>query len=367
MKRILTCIALSAACLASLNAQVYGTQYAETPHYYLGVKGGAQGVFTNYDFDKLLTPSVGVMAGMQFNRVFGARLDVEGLWSKTAFVSADETMKYKYVTTDLDLTMNLTNIFLNYEHLVDWSLVLGGGYNYSWDTSGAADFPMEDRCLEEHESLHSHNFRVGTILGFNCSRQFAINLEVDANNVNDKFNSKKSDSFDWQMTAMVGVQYRFGHRKVKTQRSVVQYVEYCRSCGLPLNQCAYYGNHPVVQQQPAVHYTSPDQIRIEIFFSLNKDEMLSFDDAQLRGLRDYILTHQYGTVMVNAYADRKTGNPKYNQALSQRRAETVVRALQNIYGIPAYRIESRAFGDKVQPYKVNEHNRVVIIDIKEAE
>jgi len=371
--RIFSTLAIAAASLLAANAQ-YSTasyDYDAAPYYYFGVKGGVQGVPTNYDFTQLITPSVGVMAGMQFNRIVGARLDVQGLWSKTAFVSADETMGFKYYTADADLVFNLTNIFIPYSHVVDWSLVFGAGFNYSWDASDAGSYPIADRSIESHESLKSHNVRMGTILGFNCSRNWGIELELDANNLKDGFNSKCNQHTDWQLTAMLGVAYRWGHPShAKAGRTEAQPVERCKTCGLSLDRCIYGGNHPVRTEPeplPAVVYNNADEIHIDVFFDLDNAEIRPSEDAKLRGLSNFIRTHEVGTVSVKAYADRDTGNPTYNQTLSERRAETIVNALINIYNIPASRIESRAYGDKVQPFAENDLNRVVIIDIKEAQ
>lgn len=373
IQNFLTAIVLSAACLMPASAQNTRKMliYDDAPYYYFGIKGGLQGVPTNYDFAELITPSAGVMFGAQFNRVVGGRLDVQGLWSKTAFVSADETMGYKYYTADADLIFNITNLFIPYSHVIDWSLVCGAGFNYSWDAAEAANYPMQDRLFDSHESLKSHNVRLGTILGFNCSRQWGIELEVDANNLKDRFNSKCNQHTDWQLTAMLGVTYRWGHvgHTKDVERTPMQPAERCKTCGLSIDQCIYGGNHPtnVDEPLPAVVYNNADEIHIDVFFDLDNAEIRPSEDAKLRGLSNFINSHQFGTVSVKAFADRETGNPNYNQALSERRATTIVNALTNIYGIPANRIESHAYGDKVQPFAENDLNRVVIIEIKEAQ
>jgi len=371
IQKLLLGFALAAMSLVSANAQT-ANNAEETPYYYIGLKGGVQGVPTNYDFTQLLTPSVGVMAGMQFNRIVGARLDVQGLWSRTAFRSADETMDFKYYTADADLVLNVTNIFIQQRHVVDWSLVFGAGFNYSWDAAGAGQYPMADRGFQAHESLKSHNVRMGTIFGFNCSKNWAIELEFDANNLKDRFNSKCNQHTDWQLTGMLGLSYRFGHPRAAAApaRTAAAPVERCGTCGLSLDQCIYGGNHPAaVDQQPlpATVYNSAEEILIDIFFDLDNAEIRPSEDAKLRGLSNFIRTHNVGTVSVKAYADRETGNPTYNQGLSERRAATIVDLLTTTYNIPANRIESRAYGDKVQPFAENDLNRVVIINIKEAQ
>lgn len=371
IQKLFLSLTFAALGLTSVFAQ-NATTAEETPYYYLGLKGGVQGVPTNYDFAKLLTPSVGVMAGMQFNRIVGARLDVQGLWSRTAFRSADETMDFRYYTADADMVFNITNLFIPYRHVVDWSLVFGAGFNYSWDAADAAKYPMEDRGgFQAHESLKSHNVRLGTILGFNCSKNWAIELEFDANNLKDRFNSKCNDHTDWQLTGMLGLAYRFGHPRAErvAERTAARPVERCATCGLSLDQCIYGGSHPArtEEQLPAVVYNRADEILIDIFFDLDNAEIRPSEDAKLRGLSEFIRTHTVGTVSVKAYADRETGNPTYNQALSERRANTIVEKLTQVYGIPSNRIESRAYGDKVQPFAENDLNRVVIINIKEAQ
>ena len=56
---------------------------------------------------------------------------------------------------------------------------------------------------------------------------------------------------------------------------------------------------------------------------------------------------------------RKTGNPKINMTLSEKRAKNVVEALK-AKGIAADRIITSYKGDTVQPYQKPEENRVCI-------
>ena len=345
--------------------------YEDAHHWFMGVKGGAQVVPSNYSFSSLIAPAVGLEIGRQFTPSFGVRLDVQGLWSKTGFPTPDVVESFSYVTGDLDLLFNVTNMLMSRPHAFDASLVLGAGLNYSWDAEAAGNHPMDDRGhLLAHESLTSHNLRAGVLFGYSLCRNWALNLEVDANNLDDKFNSKWSGHNDWQYTAMLGATYRWGHKSHIVERERVTEPEpapapverTCDTCGKLLSRCEYNGNHPA---QPAVVYKSPSEIHIEIFFDLDKSNIRASEDAKLRGLSNFIREHEVGTVVVKAYADRKTGNPDYNQKLSERRAETIVNELTSTYHIPAARIQSEAYGDKVQPFAENAMNRVVIIDVKE--
>ena len=64
-------------------------------------------------------------------------------------------------------------------------------------------------------------------------------------------------------------------------------------------------------------------------------------------------------VVITGYADKKTGNARINDRLSKQRSAAVSEALQ-AKGIAASRIVTDAKGDTVQPFSVNEENRVSI-------
>jgi outer membrane protein OmpA-like peptidoglycan-associated protein len=70
------------------------------------------------------------------------------------------------------------------------------------------------------------------------------------------------------------------------------------------------------------------------------------------------------SVVIMGYADRDTGTSDYNLALSQQRAESVMQMLVNEYGIDSSRLSIKAEGSSVQPYDVNNWNRIVIFSLQ---
>ena len=56
--------------------------YKPFPHVFVGVQGGAQTTFTNYDNLKLITPTASLSVGSFFTPVVGARLHFNGIWNK---------------------------------------------------------------------------------------------------------------------------------------------------------------------------------------------------------------------------------------------------------------------------------------------
>jgi outer membrane protein OmpA-like peptidoglycan-associated protein len=64
--------------------------------------------------------------------------------------------------------------------------------------------------------------------------------------------------------------------------------------------------------------------------------------------------------MVTGYADAGTGNDRINDRLAKGRAEAVVKALKEQYGIAESRISWDSKGSRVQPFADNDSNRVSI-------
>ena len=69
--------------------------------------------------------------------------------------------------------------------------------------------------IDSHSSLKSYNMRLGAIVGANISRNWIVELEFDANNLKDRFNSKSNTHRDWQLTTMLGLKYCWGHPSSK--------------------------------------------------------------------------------------------------------------------------------------------------------
>ena len=164
---------LAAAVLLSASATAYaqdttedGLDYKPYPHMFVGVQGGAQTTFTNYDNLKLITPTASLSFGSFFTPVVGARLHFNGMWNKGGFENAtmDQKYDYKYLTSDLDLMLNLVTLFgkKNYYPLNVY-LIGGIGLNYAWDNDDAyamkAVMPMAYK-----KDRFSHNGRIGAQL-----------------------------------------------------------------------------------------------------------------------------------------------------------------------------------------------------------
>lgn len=81
-----------------------------------------------------------------------------------------------------------------------------------------------------------------------------------------------------------------------------------------------------------------------IFFEIGKANLTSKDKARVKLYAEAINNTKDNSVyVVNGYADKKTGSVRTNQRLSEKRAETVYKALVEA-GVDPSRLEKKAFG-----------------------
>ena len=374
-------VAASAQCRMDYKAYPYG---------FVGLQGGGQITFTNYNLGKLITPIGGVQFGGQFSPIIGARISAQGINNRTAagksFKPAGET-DFKYFTGNIDLLVNVTNIFRKKAccpRLLDLYLVAGAGLNYAWDMDPLpADYldannvtKHPSRAFEWTDDRFSHNFRLGLMLEANVAKHWGVNLEVDMNNLNDRFNAKRGDSHDWQLTAMLGVRYKFGFKKRPAPAPVVVPEPEPEPVVVPEPEpepvvIPEPEPEPVVVPQPKPEPVVvpepvfvPEENVVDLFFQLNKIEITEADAARLRSMGQWLSARENAEVVVTGYADKGTGNATRNMMLSQKRANTVVDRLVSEYGFPRDKITVYAKGDTEQPYSENDRNRLVRIQAR---
>ncbi len=357
MKRIiniLAAVALLCGVSTAAGAQSVEDNY---PYNFITIQGGGQGTFTNYKFNKLLTPQVALSAGRYFNSKVGARLHVQGWQVKGAIT---DTYKFKAITGDIDLLMNMTNI-INPRRTCDafdWVMLLGFGVNYGW---GFDEFNSQNNALAINPNPYycgtkhsTYNMRLGTQFNFNLSRNFAIGLEIDGNMKNDEFNLKRNYNPDFQLSALLGLTYKFGHPAKKVEVVKQEVVE------------TYYVDEPyteTVKKQRPVENVEMAKMEKVVYYHINVSDVEQAQgiDAAVKEAADLIKTDPDAKIVVTGYADKGTGNAKINQRLSKQRAEGITAKLVKIHGINPANITTSWKGDTVQPFSENDKNRCVII------
>ena len=213
------CLLAVACCLMAtrVSAQTDEEKTLTYPQLFVGLQGGVQTTLTDYNNWKLFTPTASFSAGAFFTPVIGARLHLNGWWNKGGYYdnTEDFKFKYRYLSTNIDLMVNMMTLLGKKDYYPLNVYLIGGlGLNCAWANDDA--FARKDKLLLAYEGTRcSHNARIGAMLDYNVSRHVSINLEVSANNLNDRYNSQKSNKGDWQITTQLGVFYKFAGKKTK--------------------------------------------------------------------------------------------------------------------------------------------------------
>lgn len=341
---LLTLVTISAS--AQENTVTY-------PQLFFGAQAGTQVTFCNYNNWELFTQTASLSFGSFFTPVVGARLHVNGAWNKGGFIDnvEDFRYKYKYLTTDLDVMVNLVELIGKKSYYpVNVYLIGGVGFNYVWDNDEA--FERKDKLVLAYENgSFSHNARIGAQVDCNISKHVSINLELAANTLKDRFNSKLHNKGDWQLVGQLGVTYKFAAKKAKKAVKEVEKVEPAEVWETRQDTIWY---DDVVETSKNVDGSKT----WTVFYDISKSDFSA--EEQLASIGAFLKDFHECKVDIKSYADAKTGKPQKNLELSKERMEKAVKALTDA-GVPASSITSNYYGDTIQPFAENDKNRVTII------
>ena len=336
------------------------------PHWNIQLMGGAGYTIGEANYMQLFSPAAALNLGWQITPSFGLRLGASGLQGKGHAISNGiEGYSFNYAQGALDLVLDLGNLFAGYKHnrVVSPYIFLGGGAAFGFNNGANSVKSVTPASYFEYlwpKNLVSPVGRGGVGLNFRLSDIVSIMVEANANVLSDKFNSKKAGNPDFQFNALAGLKINFG--KPYTKKVVAP-------VATPAPAPAPKPAAPVVKEQPAPQEPAPAPViekKIEevlTFFELDKYDITPAEAAKLDEFAQWLSKNPDAKVSVTGYADVKTGNHPYNLRLSKSRANAVKDYLVKA-GIAESRISSDYKGDTVQPFSVNEQNRVVVSLVK---
>lgn len=337
-----------------------GTAVAQDQNWqsfsYVEAQGGLQLTSTNAPMDKLMMPTAALSFGHYFTPVVGARLHVNAWQSKSGFKDLDQYYKWKYVTPSVDLLLNLSNLLgQNQDRALNVILLGGVGLNYAWNNDELKDLGIAPQRipLAWDDNHLSHNLRAGLRLETNMSKPLGISLEVNANSLDDRFNSKINDADDWQFTAMLGLNFRFGY-KGKKHIPVTRQIEESVWEDVPVVK-------KVKKQEPYMA-EEPVTLHKEVFYDIRVSDNVDPSVIQAE-VAKFMKENPDSKVYIVGYADKGTGNARLNKMYAERRAETFKKDLIEKHGVNGDMLVVDSKGDTVQPFPDNnDKNRCVIID-----
>ena len=381
-KTILSSLMFLGVLSASAQEQKGTTEYVFNPHWYVQVQPvGAQYTLGEIDFKDLISYNVQAALGYNFSKAIGARLSVNAWQSKAGISNKDfgannfyETWKWKYVAPSLDLTFNLSNMLagFNPNRVFTLSAFVGAGANIGFDNDDAKNVKTAywNHCMRGAETgaaalgyTADQNMeylwdgtkvrfagRAGLQGDFRISDKVSVGVEVNANTLSDRYNSKKAGNWDWYFNALAGVKINLGKtyttRFIPAPEPEIRYVEKVVE--------------KIVEVPAKVEEPKIEPIRRDIFFTINRYNIRPSEEQKVKDIVEYMQKYPKSKVVVTGYADAGTGNDRINDRLGAQRADAVVKALKDTYGISADRITYDSKGARVQPFQENNKNRVTI-------
>ena len=368
-KAILSCLMLMGVLSVSAQEQKGTTEYVFEPHWYLQLQGGAQYTTGEAKFGDMISPTIQGAVGYQFSKSVGARLAVNAWqsrtgWKEDALTFDPQNFKFSYVAPAIDLTFDLSNIIagFNPNRKVSFGAFIGIGLNYRMQSD---DAKAAKAYMEAPERVNSSEFgwtpmydddaclffkgQAGLTMDIHINDAWSIGLEANFNMLSDRYNFKKVGNPDSYFNLLAGIKYNFGPtystRFIPAPEPEIRYVD------------------KIVEKIVEVPAPAPavvEPLRRDIFFEINKTIIRDSEKQKVQDIADYMNAHPTSKVMITGYADAGTGNNRINDRLAKGRAQVVVKALKEQYGIAESRISWDSKGSRVQPFAENDLNRVSI-------
>ena len=368
-KKTLLTVLVAMGCSAAM-AQQTTTETVFNPHWYVRGQIGGQYTLGEVKFGDLVSPNAQIAAGYNFTSLWGARIAVNAWQSKggSKINGTKYDWKYNYVAPMVDATLNLTNLFGGFKanRLVDLTLFAGIGANIgfnndeAWTANGdilAQQFPTYGGDYMQYlwdGSKARFVGRAGIDVDFNVCERVAIGLELSANTLSDKYNSKKAGNSDWYFNGLIGAKVNLGKTtKQKTVPAKVQIVE--KIVEKPVEKVV----EKIVYRDRIVEKKA-EPLRREIFFTIRATQIVKEEMAKVEEIANYLKANPNAKVVITGHADKGTGNTAINKNLSEKRAKIVADTLVKKFGIAESRISYEAKGDSEQPFAENDKNRVSI-------
>jgi outer membrane protein OmpA-like peptidoglycan-associated protein len=316
-----------------------------------------------------------VAVGKWFTPGLGLRTKVTAAWGKAPYTGR-EVNRYKYWDAQEQVLLNLSNLFCGYNAKRVWNFIpyAGVGLDYNCST---------------HEDYMAASF--GILNTWRLSSRWNVNLDLSLTSAEDSYDGSGDDvrgdhtgyldgkgikflgSYDKQFTASVGFTYNIGktgwtkapdvdaivaqnQARVDALQSSLSDAE---AENARLKDLLSKANQASTKEVATKELASTG---VSVFFNLNSSKIASKKDlVNVQAVADYAKANG-NKVVVEGYADSKTGSAEYNKSLAQKRAQTVADQLVAM-GVDSSKIEVISNGG-VDTLKPASYNRRAVVTLK---
>lgn len=383
MKTKIMTLALAALAASALQAQepaqkpAYKTSFVKDgkAHWFLEVGDAATISLAGNNRDvnftdrvSLLNPSLAI--GRWSTPAFGMRLSLQGgktfdyarpagLWAAATTTNGYLRHDVTYGFAQYDFLFDLVNYFAPYKenrffHIIPF---LGVGLGYKHEVEAI------------HVKDKSHRFSpladAGLQLKFRLARFVDFNLEGKVTASDLRLPSQEDhvkSGTDFIAQAGASLTFHLGRKAFEaiTPNDEALIADLNGQINALRAENAELAKRPVRCPDVEIPVVDSKVIGNVIYFRLNSAVVDKNQMINVYNIAEYAKSNTE-TITLVGYADRQTGNPNYNMALSKRRAEAVADILVKKYGISRDRLKIDWKGDTVQPYAENVWNRIVLM------
>ena len=150
MRKLLITLTLIVSAVLSVSAQqdtiverklVYASRPFFVPHWYVKAQGGAAYDVGEAKFSQLLSPAAQLVAGYQFDELWGLRGTLSGIWARNRYAYPEAKYKWNFIQPTLEAELELLPLILgrNPERPTNVFLFAGAGVAYSFNNDDAVE------------------------------------------------------------------------------------------------------------------------------------------------------------------------------------------------------------------------------------
>ena len=345
-KFILSLMVMLTVMLSSANAQIAYQKADFLDNVYVGLNGG---VSSPLDFNSV-TPfnaQAGVKVGKNWSPVFGTNIEGTAVFGDNHFADSHTFVKATYV--GLNGTLNLTNLFLNYnpDKVFETSLEAGIGWIHNYHTPTPTNIDGHANYL---------GAKTGVILAWNIGNNKAWQLYAEPSVY---WNLSKTDKIQFnkhnaQLAVSVGVVYKFKTSNKTHNFKVYNIYDYTSALEEARDRiAALEAQNAELSKRPTETYNVVKETNKETVVYSQDIITVSFlqNSAELTQDAKNILDKVSVSLPVKVIGSTSPeGTTRRNSELSVQRANAVAKYL-------------KSRGVKVVSAEGNEHGRIAVVTV----
>ena len=345
-KFILSLMVMLTVMLSSANAQIAYQKADFLDNVYVGLNGG---VSSPLDFNSV-TPfnaQAGVKVGKNWSPVFGTNIEGTAVFGDNHFADSHTFVKATYV--GLNGTLNLTNLFLNYnpDKVFETSLEAGIGWIHNYHTPTPTNIDGHANYL---------GAKTGVILAWNIGNNKAWQLYAEPSVY---WNLSKTDKIQFnkhnaQLAVSVGVVYKFKTSNKTHNFKVYNIYDYTSALEEARDRiAALEAQNAELSNRPTETYNVVKETNKETDVYSQDIFTVSFlqNSAELTQDAKNILDKVGASLPVKVIGSTSPeGTTRRNSELSVQRANAVAKYL-------------KSRGVKVVSAEGNEHGRIAVVTV----